>query len=151
VTVFNIFVDGKVSRAASRKTANEAALDSINLKEHDEQVEFINWCHSQPIKELHLIFAIPNGARTHMGTAKKLVAEGLKRGTPDLFLPVAKGEYHGLFIEMKRRKGGSLSVFQKKMLLELNYQGYCCVVPQGYHEAIRSIVSYLMLPKPVCP
>ena len=39
-----------------------------------------------------------------MATGGRLRAEGLKSGVPDLCLPSAHGEYHGLYIEMKRTK-----------------------------------------------
>jgi len=51
------------------------------------------------------------------------MAEGVKRGVPDVFLPVARGGYHGLWIEMKYGKNKTTSN-QKWWLNELKDQGY---------------------------
>jgi hypothetical protein len=37
-----------------------------------------------------------------MGTAVKLQKEGVRPGVPALFLSVALGGFHGLYVEMKR-------------------------------------------------
>ena len=37
-------------------------------------------------------------------TAANLKKEGVKRGVPDICLPVSRGKYHGLYIEMKAGK-----------------------------------------------
>ena len=34
---------------------------------------------------------------------------GVKSGVPDLMLPIPKGGYHGLFIELKKEVGGITS------------------------------------------
>lgn len=70
-------------------------------------------------------------------------AEGLKSGVPDIFLPVPRGEWHGLFIEMKRTKGGTVSDCQKLWLHDLRKQGYLTEVCRGWEEAARRIKSYL--------
>jgi hypothetical protein len=138
-------VDGKIinNKIVSRDE-NELALNKQNFKEHWEQCELINWCRSQPIRQMDRIFAIPNAGDRHPGYAAKMAQEGLTKGIPDLFLPVARGRYHGLFIEMKRRRGGTLSPEQKQKIADFSEEGYCCVVTKGYHQAIRSIVGYLM-------
>lgn len=138
-------VDGKiVNNKFISRDENELALNKVNMSEHQEQVEFVSWCDAQPIRELSMLFAIPNGARVSMGTAIKIKKEGLRSGIPDLMLPVAKGKYHGLFIEFKRRRGGVISPEQKEAIAKLTAEGYCCVVAKGYNQAIRSTVAYLM-------
>ncbi len=89
------------------------------------------------------IFAIPNGGSRHKVEAMRLKMEGVRAGVPDLFLPVAAGGKHGLFIEMKREKGGRLSPEQKDWLTFLRAQGYeaqCCA---GYFEAMSTVFAYL--------
>lgn len=72
-----------------------------------------------------------------------LHAEGVRAGIPDLFLAIARGEWHGLWIEMKRRKGGFLSDPQRTALLALKLEGYSTAVCYGWDEAREAIVDYL--------
>jgi hypothetical protein len=44
---------------------------------------------------------------------------------------------------MKRRKGGRVSVEQKKMILALRAQGYKAEVCRGWEEAKNTICEYL--------
>ena len=67
----------------------------------------------------------------------------MKPGVPDLCLPVARGGYHGLYIELKRAVGGILSDEQKWWIDELKSQGYAAIVCHGAEEAIRTIKEYL--------
>lgn len=115
------------------------------LNEHQEQALLMNWCEVMEgaFPELKLLYAIPNGGVRHIGTAKKLKAEGVKPGVPDLCLPVARKGFHGLYIEMKREKGGRLSDPQKWWAENLTKQGYRAVMCQGMAEAKKELISYL--------
>jgi hypothetical protein len=89
--------------------------------------------------ELRLLFAIPNaGAGAQSGQAGKMKAEGVKRGVPDLHLPVARNGYHGLFIEMKYGKG-TPSPEQKEWIADLREEGYR-VVP-GWRGGKDAFIS----------
>lgn len=114
--------------------------------EHDEQVRLLEWSEwmaRTKSSDYALLFAIPNGGQRNKVTAAKLKAEGVKPGVPDLFLPVPKGIYTGLFIEMKRRKGGRVSPDQVKWLAELMSRGYKCIVARGCDQAIEAITYYM--------
>lgn len=115
--------------------------------EHDEQAAVIEWCHLMAGRNLDygMIFAIPNGGMRSKATAGKLKAEGVKPGVPDLMLPVPKGIYAGMFIEMKRRKGGTVSAEQKDWTSFLGSMGYKCVVCRGADEAKAAILDYMGL------
>lgn len=114
------------------------------MSEHAEQVALLEWSQlaANTCPELALLFAVPNGARTSMSQALKLKAEGLKRGVPDLFLPVARNSWHGLFIELKYGQGKP-SVEQCWWADRLSEQGYLAVVCWGWIEAREAIVEYL--------
>jgi len=73
------------------------------MSEHHEQVALIDWARSQEaqIPELALLYANPLGGKRPKRTAVAMRAEGAKAGVPDLSLPVARGGWFGLFIEMK--------------------------------------------------
>ena len=93
--------------------------------------------------ELRLFHAIPNGGHRSRRTAGRLKAEGVRPGVPDYFLPVSRGGAHGLYIELKRTKGGRVEPEQKAWLDELNAQGYRAVVARGWEQAWDEIRDYL--------
>ena len=93
--------------------------------------------------ELGLLYAIPNGGKRAIKTAIALKAQGVKSGVPDMCLPVARGGYHGLYIELKRQKGGVVSETQKSWITALNTQGYKAIICHGAEEAIEQIRGYL--------
>lgn len=73
-----------------------------------------------------------------MSVAKKLKAEGVKPGVPDLFVP-----HWRLWIEMKRTKGGRLSAEQKDWIEYLECIGYSVIVANGATEASRKVLEWL--------
>lgn len=68
---------------------------------------------------------------------------GYQPGTPDLFIPYARGKFHGLAIEMKKKKGGTVSDVQKDYLKNLEKEGYKIVIARGASDALQYIQSYL--------
>lgn len=120
--------------------------------EHDEQAALFFWARWNNVNypELRLMFAIPNGGHRNLLVARKMKAEGVKAGVPDIFLPVARGGFHGLFVEMKAesarpKKGGKggLSDLQCEWIGDLRNQGYKVAVCYGRDEAIAEITNYL--------
>lgn len=112
------------------------------MSEHDEQVALVNWFDTAYSLYKGRLAATPNGGKRHIKTAVSLKAEGVRAGYPDLFLPVAKKDYHGLHIELKVKKG-RLSDSQKDWLNFLNSQGYKAVCCHGWDEARAVIIDYL--------
>jgi len=113
--------------------------------EHELQSHFVQWCEleSRTIMELALIFAIPNGSNKSIATAMKFKREGLKSGVPDLFLPVARGKHHGLFIEWKRNDKCKLSETQIDWQSKLSKQGYLVFTVSDTLIAQTIIKKYL--------
>ncbi len=114
--------------------------------EHTEQCTLMQWwalaCHGFGISE-QLLFAIPNGGQRNVVTAAKLKDEGVRAGVPDLFLAVPREPFCGLFIEMKKAKGGRVSPKQQAMIQYLLEQGYLPCVCHGWIEAKATIENYL--------
>ena len=100
--------------------------------------------------ELQLLFHIPNGGKRPKTEAARFKLEGVKAGVPDIFLPVSRGAYHGLFVEMKRIKDSVTSAAQKKWIEDLNTQGYKAVVCFGWEDAAETILDYLEGGKAQC-
>lgn len=113
--------------------------------EHAHQAALFQWIATQTQHPLlKLCFAIPNGGHRSKATAARLKAEGVKAGVPDIFLPVARGGFHGLFIEMKI-KGGRLSAHQDDWYHALRKQGYSSRVCFGWVEAKDTLNWYMEL------
>jgi len=113
--------------------------------EHQEQVLFLSklkYYYSR-YPELMLIHATPNAAKRSVTGANYNKSEGLKPGVPDLNLPVARGEYGSLWIEMKKKKGGILSADQAFWINLLNASGNFAVVCKGAEEAEKILWAYM--------
>lgn len=90
-----------------------------------------------------LFYHIPNGGKRHMLEAIKFKRMGVKAGVPDICIPIARGCYHGLYIELKRSVGGVVSTNQTWWLAELKRQGYAVYVAQGADDLIQYVHTYL--------
>ena len=119
------------------------------MSEHTEQCAVMDWCFYQLSRypELDLMHSIPNGAMLGGGRvgairANALKKEGLRPGTPDLFLPVARGGAFGLYIEMKTEIG-KLSENQEQFIANVEPQGYLVFVAYGADEAIEFLEKYM--------
>lgn len=106
-----------------------------------EQKQFIEW-----FKLTHrdkLINADVGGVWTkNYAQAMKNRLLGHSNGYPDIFIPEPNKKYHGLFIEMKRVKGGSCSPEQKGWIDALNKRGYKVIVCYGMDDAIKAVEEY---------
>jgi len=91
---------------------------------------------------LELLHSIPNGGKRNIREASRLKKEGALAGVSDVFLPVARGGYHGLYVELKV-KGGKTSASQKWWIKETIKQGYLSVVCFGWVDASEVIGEYL--------
>lgn len=142
-----------------------------NKTEHAEQVELFRWSKEvafagfdlvcgnapkpydkallRPVPTLALLHAIPNGGsrgdtQSSIIRGSMLKAEGVKKGVPDIFLPVPNKQYHGLYIELKvaDRTKGRVSREQVEFMQEVRALGYCAVVCYGADEAKSAICEY---------
>ena len=114
--------------------------------EHAEQVLLMQWwalAHQQFGVPEQLLFVFLYGGERNIIVAARMKKEGVRAGVPDLFLAVPKGEFHGLFIEMKKPKGGRVSKNQSSMMKLLSEQGYRSKVCCGWVEARAEIERYL--------
>ena len=119
----------------------------MSRTEHAEQVALVQWADYQRFNGEPIgndLFSIPNGARCSMSQAKRLKAEGLRAGVPDLMLGIPVAQFHGLFIEMKSMSGYP-SPEQRKRIERLNSRGYKAVCVRGYDAARIEIERYLAL------
>jgi hypothetical protein len=134
------------ARARTGRSPAKAAPVLV-ATEHQEQSLLFQWAAVAVTRypELRWLAAVPNGGHRAISVAKRLKAEGVKPGYPDVLLDVARGGYHGLRVELKRTKGGAVSGEQRDWHNWLWEQGYCISVCKGWEEARDVIVKYLTL------
>lgn len=103
--------------------------------------------------ELNRLFHIPNGGSRHKAEAAKLKGMGVKAGVPDLLLPVKRGIYSGLFVELKKLKTvlksnrESREKFtsneQDDWITYLKSQGFGACVCHGWEAARDTLIKYI--------
>ena len=124
------------------------------LTEAQHQANVIKWSQQPSVRfkwpELALLYHIPNGGTRDAVEGRHLKDQGVKRGVPDLHLPVARGPYHSLYIEMKTEKGRT-SNDQDWWIDFLARQGNYVEVCHGWQSAVRVLEWYLSLPKEMAP
>lgn len=116
--------------------------------EDSEQALFFSILRHRHADIWEVTFHIPNGGKRNPREGARLKAQGVKAGVPDIMVPVASGNYLGLFIEMKRcnepgKHKPVVSGQQKHMMELLEKQGYKCVVAYGADEALQLLEQYL--------
>lgn len=120
--------------------------------EDGEQLAIMCWCalNLKQYPELRWLHHSPNGGFRNQREAAKFKAMGVKRGFPDLTLPIRRKQYAGLYIELKKIKGGVVSNEQAEWKTHLNEQGYYAKVCHGWLEAVAVLEVYLKLEKVTC-
>lgn len=108
--------------------------------EAEEQTALFQWAayHSK----LKYMYAVPNGGSRNLIEAANLKRQGVKSGVPDICLPVAREDYHGLYIELKVGKN-KISENQKEWMEYLTKAGYKTAVCYGFEEAKGLLLDYL--------
>jgi hypothetical protein len=122
--------------------------------ERDEQIKFNVW-FSDHIERLGLRWFQPaNGGKSggKRINGKWVPIEGLnlkrmgvKKGVPDVVIPFANGNYHGLVIELKR-PDGKLRDLEVEQIDWLDYfveQNWSTHVAFGFEQAKGIVVDYL--------
>ena len=112
---------------------------------HQAQViEWSRWAYkANPSRYpmLNMLHCSLNGVKLSGTQAKIAKGQGMLSGVPDLFLPVPKNGYHGLFIEMKSEKG-RVTENQHWFLTNADSVGYKTVICYSAKEAISAIEAY---------
>jgi len=85
---------------------------------------------------------IPNGGARNPKTGAIMKKMGVKKGMPDLIYFRARGGYFGLYIEMKRIKGGRLSKDQREVCQRLTDEGYLVREALGAEQALEMLIEY---------
>lgn len=131
-------------------TATLLKLKDKNMKhiqyEASEQVKLFNWLAFMRCRypDLDMMYHIPNGGSRNLKEAANLKRQGVRAGVPDLCLPVPRGSFHGLYIELKYGANKPTDL-QKEWLKKLSQQGYAVSVCYGWEAASKVIEHYINL------
>lgn len=127
------------------------AAEALN-KESSHQRALFAWAAEAEIRErypeLKWLYAIPNGGERPKPVAAAMKAEGAKDGVSDMHLPVKRGEWSGLYIELKRpakdgKRAGQASVEQREFQEFVRSQGYGASICYGWEAARDMLIKYL--------
>lgn len=110
------------------------------MAEHDEQAAVVAYCELMG----YPVYAVPNAGKRSPAAARHMREEGLRPGVPDLCVPMARGPYHSLYIEMKHGKGKPTEE-QVEWIHRLRGEGMCAYVCYGAESAIALIDRYASL------
>jgi hypothetical protein len=121
--------------------------------EHQHQVALIEWAHRvrlQPASDVKpgstigcYLLAIPNGGkRSGPREGARLKAEGVKPGVSDLLLPLRRGGFAGLWLEMKA-PGQRPNPRQRDWLDRMQRAGYRAEWCDDWTAASQLIADYL--------
>ena len=73
---------------------------------------------------------------------KKIMNTHYRKGVPDLLIFEPRGDFNGLMIEIKTKRG-KVSKYQKEWNNMLNKRGYLALITYGFEEAKNKIDKYL--------
>lgn len=134
---------GTGARGRTPKSVREEC--GMILTESEEQKNLFLWAKlsAGAHPELRLMYHIPNEGKRSIAAGARMKQEGLKAGVPDICLPVARQGCHGLYIELKRQKGGRVEKHQLEWMKALKNEGYFVAVCRGWEEASELIQAYL--------
>lgn len=128
-------------------------LQDLGFQRVSEEVEGINLMKRIAVQPpaardlMQRIYHTPNGGRRGMREAKLFKAQGVRSGVPDYCLPLPRGEFHGLYIELKAADG-ALEKEQRAELERLVADGYCACCAWTAEAAYRALAGYLGLLRP---
>ena len=117
------------------------------MSEYTEQAALFEWATTVEgrIPDLAWLAHWPNGEYRTKATAARLKAAGVRRGPPDIWLPVRRLHYVGFVCELKARRG-RLTPDQERWLAHLAAQGWWTGVYHDWTDAARALCTYLGYP-----
>lgn len=121
-------------------------------REDAEGVSLFGWAQLAVWNGIRLserLILIPNGSYLGGTPARRafqmtrLKRQGFQVGASDYFLAIATGKHHGLFLELKRARGGRTSQEQSAFGARMLLAGYYFQVAAGADAARAIIETYL--------
>lgn len=132
-----------VPKAARPTRARKSELEG------DEQAQLIKLFRAQYPDVGELLIHIPNGgSRKNAFEGWRLKEQGVRAGVSDLLLPIARGGFHGLWIEFKAAPPNDAAVSDSQLswVSLMTAQGYCAQICLGVDAAMAALTTYMALP-----
>jgi hypothetical protein len=121
--------------------------DAVNFEESHIQQAIVAGVRWLPGGEW--LFHIPNGFKILAKTKKqrdiigaRWKREGVLPGVCDLCLPIVRGGYHGLYMEVKEGKK-PVTEEQKAFIAHVQAEGYKVIVVRSAQQGIDAVIEYL--------
>lgn len=134
-----------------KRTRKTKPKDPALLSEAKEGKLLVTWFSRRYFRYQNQLIHIPNGAH-FAGDSKQraiqmnsLKAQGLIVGASDYFLAVPMGQWHGCWIELKRRDIKKASENQVIFLRRQKMFGFEAFIASGFEEAKEKVDEYLSL------
>ena len=136
-------MDSLIKKAIAKQPTIKPRTKRNAQPEAIEQAKVIAWARANEnnYPYLWMLHSSLNGVKMTKAQAGRAIAQGMLSGVPDLFLPVPKNGYHGLFIEMKYGSN-KVTENQEKFLQNAANVGYAVSVCYSANEAIKRIEDY---------
>lgn len=119
-------------------------MKHLEAAQQQQVIEWSKWAYkAKPTQypNLDLLHCSLNGVKLSQSQSRIAKGQGMLSGVPDLFLPVPRQNYHGLYIEMKSQKG-RVTENQEWFLSKTEGLGYKTAVCYSANEAIKTIQDY---------
>lgn len=129
---------------ATVKIAKKLTRRGRGGPEESEQTLFFDYCRAMSSRHpaYSLAFHIGNERKASIQRRMAMKRAGVRKGVPDICVPVSNDKYHSLYIEMKI-KPNKVSPEQSEFLRHLNACGNYAVVAWSGSEAIELLEKYL--------
>ena len=96
-----------------------------------------------PNDGIRLMMHSPNGGYRKPSDAARFRSIGVRAVVRNILLTVDRGCYQGLWIAIKRRRGGRVSVEQARWMDAMKKRGYYCAVCYGWNSVVAVIQGYI--------
>lgn len=104
------------------------------------QIALMEWISLHPYISPYIIH-IPNEGKRSISFGRKLKKMGMRSGVYDLFIAMPKHGYHGMWLELKSKKG-KLSAKQIMFGKDMEKQNYLPCVAWSLEDAMNIIKLY---------
>lgn len=110
----------------------EHQIQSLLVKLISEQYPDLLYC------------ATVGGARMSINQARMIKRQGYRKGVPDLIFYEPRSGFHGLCMEIKKKKGQP-SPHQRAWIADLEQRGYQALICKGLDQCIEAFETYFNL------